>query len=377
MIDRKIQMVDLLSQFKESEKDIRTALENVFENTAFINGPVVNEFQKNLEKYLDVKHAIPCGNGTDALQIALMALDLKPNDEVIVPAFTFIATAEVIGLLKLKPVIVDVDYRTFNVTPEIIEKAITPKTKAIVPVHLFGQCADMGGIMSLARKHNLYVVEDNAQAIGADYMFPNGDKQKAGTIGHIGCTSFYPSKNLGAFGDGGCIFTNDDGLADKLRMIANHGQSERYYHSEIGVNSRLDAMQAAILDVKLKKLDNYNESRRYAADFYDNAFKDQEQFYTPKRDSFSTHVFHQYTIILKDGERDGLREYLQSAGIPSMVYYPVPLHRQKAFKSWVDDTQILMTTEQLCSSVVSLPIHSEMDEEMLNFICTTTLEYFK
>jgi dTDP-4-amino-4,6-dideoxygalactose transaminase len=306
----------------------------------------------------------------------MMALGLKPGDEVIVPSFTYVATAEVIGLLGLQPVMVEVDENTFNVTAEIIEAAITPRTKAIVPVHLFGQSCDMEPIMQVAEKYGLFVVEDNAQAIGADYVFSDGTKKKTGTIGHIGCTSFFPSKNLGCYGDGGAMFTNDDALAEKLRMIANHGQAEKYYHSVIGVNSRLDSIQAAILNVKLKHLDEYCTARKRAADFYDASFSEIEELKTPVRQSNSTHVFHQYTLQVKDGRRDDLQKHLQTSGIPSMIYYPVPLYRQKAFAPFVTSDFVLPITEKLCVSVLSLPIHTEMNEELLSFISGHVKEFF-
>jgi dTDP-4-amino-4,6-dideoxygalactose transaminase len=362
-IDRKsIQMVDLKNQYLKIKTEIDNGILEVLDSTQFINGPAVRRFQEGLERYLNVGHVIPCANGTDALQIALMALDLNPGDEVIVPSFTFVATAEVIGLLKLKPVMVDVDPHTFNITAELVEKAITPNTKAVVPVHLFGQCADMEGIMKLADQYGFYVVEDNAQAIGADYLFSDGSKAKAGTIGHIGCTSFFPSKNLGCYGDGGAIFTQDDDLGAKIRMIANHGQSKRYYHDEIGVNSRLDSVQAAILNVKLDHLDEYNNARRKAADYYDQAFKDISGLILPSRATFSNHVFHQYTLKNVGGRRDELVDSIQKAGIPCMIYYPVPLYKQKAFKTWVPSDMRLPITEQLCSEVFSLPMHSELNQ---------------
>ncbi|MCP3929631.1 MAG: DegT/DnrJ/EryC1/StrS family aminotransferase [Bacteroidetes bacterium] len=370
-------MVDLKGQYQKLKSEIDEAVSAVITSSAFINGPQVKEFQKSLEDYLEVKHVIPCANGTDALQIALMALGLKPGDEVIVPAFTFIATAEVIGLLQLKPIMVDVDPNTFNVTAEIIEKAITPKTKAVVPVHLFGQCADMEPIMEVAERHGIFVVEDNAQAIGADYAYGNNSIQKAGTIGHIGCTSFYPAKNLGAYGDGGAIFTNDDELAQEIRMIANHGQNKRYYHARIGVNSRLDSMQAAILNIKLKHLDAYASARQKAAAFYDEAFKGWESITPPTRQSNSTHVFHQYTLLVKNGKRDELQKHLSERGIPSMIYYPVPLNEQVAFQSFIDDALELQNTLYLCDSVLSLPIHTEMTEEMLEYIVGGVRSFFE
>ena len=372
-----LQMVDLKTQYQKLKQDIDAEVLNVLETTAFIGGPKVAAFQENFERYLDVNQVIPCANGTDALQIAMMALDLQPGDEVIVPAFTYVATAEVIALLRLRPVMVDVDPDTFNITADIVEAAITPKTKAIVPVHLFGQSCDMEPIMAVAKKHNLWVIEDNAQAIGADYTFADGTSVKTGTIGHIGCTSFYPSKNLGAYGDGGAIYTNDTDLANKCRMIANHGQTKRYYHGLVGVNSRLDAIQAAILNVKLRHLDEYAAARQQAAAFYDKAFQHTSQVQTPKRQANSTHVFHQYTLIVKDGKRDALQAYLQERGIPTMIYYPVPLYDQGAFKDSIPNHfDKLPVTEMLCESVLSLPIHTEMDEEQLAYISEAVVGFF-
>lgn len=376
-MDRTIHMVDVGGQYRKMKSEIDQAVIEVIESGQFINGPKVKEFQAELEKFLDVKHVIPCANGTDALQIALMALDLKPGDEVIVPAFTYVATAEVIALLQLTPIMVDVDPDTFNLTAEIFEKAITPKTKAVVPVHLFGQCSDMEGIMELAQKHNIYVVEDNAQAIGADYTFSDGRTQKSGTIGDIGTTSFYPSKNLGAYGDAGAMFTNNDELAAKLRMIANHGQQKRYHHSMIGCNSRLDSIQAAILGIKLKYLKNYSAARQAAAAFYDSAFAETDWVQIPTRQHNSTHVFHQYTLKVKDGHRDALKEHLSAAGIPFGVFYPLPLYDQEAFKHFVPDDLDLPITEMLCKSVISLPIHTEMDEEILTHIAGVVKGMFK
>ena len=343
-----IQMVDLKGQYEKIKNEIDSAVLEVLNTTAYINGPAVKNFQANLEKYLDVKHVIPCANGTDALQVALMALGLEPGDEVIVPSFTFIATAEVIGLLRLKPVMVEVNEDTFNLTAEIIEKAITPNTKAIVPVHLFGQSCDMETILEVAEKHNVFVIEDNAQAIGSDYKFSDGTVQKAGTMAQIGTTSFYPAKNLGAFGDAGAIFTNDDDLAANLRMVANHGQSKTYYHDEIGVNSRLDSIQAAILDVKLKYLDEYAAARNKVADFYDERLANIEGLQTPVREKNSTHVFHQYTMRVKNGKRDELKSYLAENGVPANIYYPVPLNQQKAFAEFVPENFQLPITEMLC-----------------------------
>lgn len=373
-----ISMVDLRTQYLNIQDEIDQAVLECIRSTAYINGPKVKAFQANLENYLGAKHVIPCANGTDALQIALMALGLKAGDEVIVPTFTYVATAEVIGLLGLTPIMVDVDKDTFNVTAELIEQAITAKTKAIVPVNLFGQSVDIEPIMDLASKHGLYVIEDNAQAIGADYRFKNGQEQKAGTIGHIGCTSFYPSKNLGAYGDGGAMFTNDDDLAAKLRKTANHGQSKRYYHDCIGVNSRLDAVQAAILDIKLKYLDDYAKARQAVAAHYDQAFANVDALQIPVRQANSTHVFHQYTLQVLNGKRDELKVYLQENNIPSMVYYPVPLNEQEAFKPILTQTDLSFpVTEKLCQSVISLPIHTEMNKEQLEYITTKVVEFFK
>ena len=371
---KKIQMVDLKSQYEKIKTEVDAGIEEVISNTAFINGPAVKEFQSDLENYLNVKHVIPCANGTDALQIAMMALDLKPGDEVITASFTYVATAEVIGLLGLTPVLVDVYEDTFDINIEAIEKAITPKTKAIVPVHLFGQCADMERIMALAKKHNLFVIEDVAQAIGADYTFSDGKKVKAGTIGTIGCTSFFPSKNLGCYGDGGAIYTNDDVLAKKLRMIAHHGQSVQYVHDVLGVNSRLDTIQAAVLKVKLKHLDEYASARNKAADYYDNAFANHPKLKTPVRAKNSTHVFHQYTLRLVGVDRKLLREQLAERGIPAMIYYPIPLHEQNAYKSDRFKKEDFPITEKLCATVLSLPMHTEMDEEMLIYITDNLIE---
>lgn len=369
-------MVDLQGQYRKIKKQINSEFAKVLDSAAFINGPAVKEFQQDFEKYLGVKHVIPCANGTDSLQIAMMALDLRPGDEVIVPSFTYVATAEVIALLGLVPVMTDVDPNTFNITAKNIEKHITPKTKAIVPVHLFGQSADMEAIMEVAIKHKLYVIEDNAQAIGADYKFSDGRVKKTGTIGHIGSTSFFPSKNLGCYGDGGALMTNDDALAAKMRMIANHGQPAKYIHDVVGCNSRLDSLQAAVLKVKLPYLDKYAKSRNKVAKAYDKAFKDLEGVQTPKRSKNSTHVFHQYTLRVKGGRREALQKYLDSKGIPSMIYYPIPLYKQKAFaKYW--NGKVLPITEMLSDEVVSLPIHTEMDNKTLNYIIENVVAFFK
>lgn len=371
-----IQMVDLKGQYLKLKEEIDQAVLEVIESCAYINGPAVRAFQAHMEEYNNVQHVIPVANGTDALQIALMALDLQPGDEVIVPAFTYVSTAEVIALLQLKPVMVDVDPDTFNLTAEIMEAAITPRTKAVVPVNLFGQSCDLEPIMAVAKKHDLYVVEDNAQAIGADYTFTDGRSQKTGTIGHIGCTSFYPSKNLGAYGDGGAITTNHDELAAKLRMVANHGQTRRYYHDAVGVNSRLDSIQAAILNIKLRELDNYAAARNRAADYYDQALAEVAELVPPKRQPNSTHVFHQYTLKVQDGRRDDLQRYLSDRAIPSMIYYPVPLYEQEAFKGFTDVTQ-LPVTDQLCKEVISLPMHTELNEEMLAYVVDGVKSFWK
>lgn len=372
---KKIQMVDLQSQYYKIKSEVDNAVLNVMDSAAFINGPEVKSFQADLETYLDVKNVIPCANGTDALQIALMALDLKEGDEVITADFTFAATVEVIHLLKLKSVLVDVDYDTFTIDTEAIRKAITPKTKAIIPVHIFGQCSNMEEILKIAKEHNLYVVEDNAQAIGSDFIFSDGTEKKAGTIGTIGTTSFFPSKNLGCYGDGGAIFTNDDELAHRLRGIVNHGMYERYYHDEVGVNSRLDSIQAAILRKKLPNLDSYNEARRKAADYYDEAFAGNENILTPKRAENSTHVFHQYTLRITNGKRNELQQYLTEKEIPAMIYYPVALRKQKAYFQESNPADFV-NTDKLLDQVISLPMHTELDEEQLKYITDSVLEFF-
>jgi len=373
----KYQMVDLVGQYKKIKTEVDTAVMEVMENASFINGPAVKKFQKHFEEYLGVKHVIPCANGTDALQLALMAMELQPGDEVITTSFTFIATAEVIALLNLKPVLVDVLPDTYNIDPNAVEKAITPKTKAIIPVHLFGQSADIHAILKIAQKHNLYIVEDTAQAIGADFTCPeSGNTKKAGTFGHIGCTSFFPSKNLGAFGDGGAAFTNDDELAEKLRVLANHGMKMRYYHDMVGVNSRLDSIQAAILDIKLNHLDEYAKARLEAATYYNNAFAKTDKIKTPVTAGFTTHVFHQYTMVLADSvDREGLQKHLADKGIASAVYYPVPLHLQKAYRDPRYKEGDFPVTEHLSHHVMSLPIHTEMNEEMLKEITGAVLEF--
>jgi len=374
---KKIQMVDLLGQYEKIKPEIDKAIQEVLLSSAFINGPEVKNFQAELEKYLGIKHVIPCANGTDALQIAFMALGLQPGDEVITSNFTFAATVEVIGLLQLKPVLVDVLPDNFTLDPKAVEAAITPKTKAIVPVHLFGQCADMDEIIKIAAKHSLYVVEDNAQAIGADFYSEDGKTRKAGTMGIIGCTSFFPSKNLGCYGDGGAIFCNDDAVAAKLRMIVNHGMSVQYYHDEIGVNSRLDSIQAAVLRIKLRHLDEYAEARRKVADKYDASFKDHPNLKIPTRTSKSNHVFHQYTLVVEGADRNELRTYLASKDIPAMIYYPVPLHLQKAYADPRYKSGSFPVTENLCAKVLSLPIHTEMTDDIQDYIIENVLSFFK
>ena len=370
-------MVDLHSQYDKIKDEIDQAIQEVVSSTKFINGPAVKAFADDLAAYLKVNYVIPCANGTDALQIAMMALNLQPGDEVIIPAFTYVATAEVIALLKLTPVMVDVDPRTFLVDPAEIEKAITPKTKAIVPVHLFGQCADMERIMQIAKKYNLFVIEDTAQAIGAEVTFSDGKKMRAGTIGDIGTTSFFPSKNLGCFGDGGAMFTNNEQLAKRLKMIANHGQSIQYQHDDIGVNSRLDTIQAAVLKVKLIHLDSYAKARQEVADYYDESFKGHPNLLIPQRVPNSDHVFHQYTLQTTGIDRDELRKYLAEKDIPAMVYYPIPLHHQKAYADERYVEGALQVTEYLCKSVISLPVSTEMDKEQLAYITSNVLEFCK
>ncbi len=360
-------MVNLKDQYSKIKTEIDQAVLDVIDSTQFIKGPVVKSFEDNLAAYLNVKHVIGCANGTDALQVAMMALGLKPGDEIIVPAFTYVATAEVIGLLGLTPVMVDVNIDDFNINIEILEKAITNKTKAIVPVHLFGQNANMEAILEIASNHNLFVIEDAAQSIGSDYIFKDGTIKKSGTIGHIGCTSFFPSKNLGCMGDGGAIFTNSDHLAERIKMIANHGQSKQYYHDEIGVNSRLDAIQAAILDVKLKYLDEYSTARKKAADTYDELISSNENLVSPYRNNFSSHVFHQYTIIAKNNSRSIFLEKLKQNEIPHNIYYPVPLYKQKAF-GMEKIKMNLKHTEYLCNSVFSIPMHTELTFSQQNYI---------
>ncbi len=377
---RPIQMVDLKQQYLAIKQEVDAAILDVLDSSAFINGKPVQNLAADLSTYMGVKHTIPCANGTDALQIAMMALDLQPGDEVITPSFTYIATTEVVALLRLKPVFVEVDPKTFCIDPDALRKAITPKTKAIVPVHLYGHVANMKEIMDIAAEYHLFVIEDTAQAIGADYIYPDGTKKKAGSIGTIGCTSFFPSKNLGCYGDGGAMFTNDDVLADKLKMIANHGQKVRYYHEMVGCNSRLDTIQAAVLNIKLKKLDEYIAARRKAADYYDAAFAGHKNITTPYRAPYSNHVFHQYTLTLDGFEdvaavRNGLNAFLAEQKIPSMIYYPVPAHRQKMFEAFGGGDYDLKITDWLTDRVISLPMHTELEEEQLSFITKNVLDF--
>jgi len=373
---KKIQMVDLKGQYEKIKETVNTSIQEVLDTNTYINGPQVHQFQKSLEDYLGVKHVIPCANGTDALQIAMMGLDLKPGDEVITADFTFAATVEVIALLQLTPVLVDVEIDTFNISIEAIKKAITPKTKAIVPVHLFGQAANMDAIMELAKAHNLYVIEDNAQAIGADYKSANGSKMKVGAIGHVASTSFFPSKNLGCYGDGGAIFTNDDALAHTLRGIVNHGMYVRYHHDVVGVNSRLDSMQAAVLNAKLPNLDQYNDARQKAAQQYSSALANHKNIVTPftfgDKDS---HVFHQYTLRIVNADRDGLMQHLLDKGIPCAIYYPIPLHAQKAYLDTRYKEEDFPITNQLVKEVISLPMHTELDDEQIKFITDSILAF--
>lgn len=372
-----IQMVDLVGQYQKIKPEVDAALHRVIDSAAFINGPEVKDLEKELAAYLGAKHVIACANGTDALQIAMMALGLKPGDEVITASFTFVATVEVVALLGITPVFADVLPGTFNLDPADIERKITPRTKAIVPVHLFGQTADMEAIMAIAKKHDLYVIEDNAQAIGATYTFGDGTGRRSGTIGHIGTTSFFPSKNLGCYGDGGALFTNDDELARRIRRVCNHGSDVRYYHEVVGVNSRLDSLQAAILRIKLRHLDDYAAARNAAAAFYDKAFAGIPQLVTPARSASSTHVFHQYTLRVKGGHRDALKKHLETNGVPAMIYYPVPCHLQNAFKSDRFPKGSLPVTEQLIDEVLSLPMSTELDEDQLVHIANTVKSYFK
>lgn len=371
---KKIQMVDLYRQYLKIKPEVDASVQKVIDSSEFIKGTKVREFENNLSNYLNVKNVINCGNGTDALQIALMASGLKPGDEVITTPFTFVSTVEVIALLGLVPVFSDVEESSFNIDPAKIEKAISPKTKAIIPVHLFGRPADMQRILAISKKYNLFIIEDAAQSTGANYLFSDGTKVKTGTIGNIGCTSFFPSKNLGCFGDGGAIFTNDNEIGEKLRIIANHGMKNRYHYDEIGVNSRLDTVQAAILNVKLKYLDNYNKLRRNAAKFYNNKLKEISQIVTPSLDEES--VFHQYTILIKDNSRDNLKNYLESKKIPSAVYYPLPLHLQKAYQILGYKKGDFPVAEYLSSHVLSLPMHTELDVDQLNYICDCISEFY-
>ncbi len=368
-------MVDLKRQYARMKSEIDSAVISVLESSAYINGPQVQQFARELAAYNGVSHVIPCANGTDALQISMMALGLQPGDEVITPSFTYVATTEVVALLRLKPVFVDVDPKTFCMDIDALEKAITSKTKAIVPVHLYGQAANMEAIMKIAEAHGLSVIEDNAQAIGCDYRFSDGTEKKTGSIGTIGTTSFFPSKNLGGYGDGGAMMTNNEELSKKLAMVANHGQSRRYYHDVVGCNSRLDTIQAAILQVKLKYLDEYNIARRRVADYYDAAFSAHPKITTPYRAEYSNHVFHQYTMVLEGVDRDGLNEFLAANQVPSMIYYPVPAHRQKMFEAFHSAEQDLPVTDWLTSRVLSLPIHTEMDMEQQQYITSKVLEY--
>jgi dTDP-4-amino-4,6-dideoxygalactose transaminase len=372
-----IQMVDLKRQYHRIKDEVDQAVLGVLESSAFINGKPVQDFTAHLSRYTGAKHVIPCANGTDALQIAMMALGLKPGDEVITPSFTYIATTEVVALLGLKPVFVEVDKRTFCMDPDALEKAITPRTRAIVPVHLYGQSAPMQQILDIAERHGLFVIEDNAQAIGAEYTMRDGSVRKTGTMGTIGTTSFFPSKNLGGYGDGGAIFTQDDALADKMRMIANHGQSKRYYHDVVGCNSRLDTVQAAILDIKLSRLDQYNAARQAVAEAYNAAFAEVEGITTPYVAPGNTHVYHQYTLVLGGIDRDALHQHLAAQQVPSMIYYPVPAHRQKMFEAFGSSTTVLPVTDWLTERVISLPIHTEMDKEQLDYITGQVLSFIR
>jgi dTDP-4-amino-4,6-dideoxygalactose transaminase len=375
-LDRDISMVDLKSQYTRLKSDIDNAITGVIDQSNFIKGSALKNFVKELAQYLNVKHVIGVGNGTDALQIALMSLDLSPGDEVIVPAFTYVASAEVIGLLGLKPIMVDVDLNNFNILIQNLDKVITTRTKAIIPVHLYGQSAPMDDVIDFAKKHNLFIIEDNAQSLGCSYQSRSNESSKTGTIGHVGCTSFFPSKNLGCFGDGGAISTNDDQLADKMRMIANHGQSQKYVHERIGVNSRLDSIQAAILRVKLRELDDFNKRRQNVAKIYDDEFSSIKGIITPYREKYTEHVYHQYTIKVDESRRDQLKSFLSDFNIPSMIYYPIPLYKQKAFSSYYAGTG-LINTEALCKQVLSLPMHTEMDNEIQYYITNKVKDFFK
>ncbi len=372
---KNLQLVDLKTQYERIEEEVNTAVLNVIKSTAFINGPEVKSFQKEFEEYLNVKHVIPCANGTDALQISLMALGLQPGDEVISPSFTYIATAEVIGLLNLTPVFVDVDKETFCMDPESLKNAISTKTKAIVPVHLYGHCAPMDEIMEVANEHGIPVIEDTAQGIGSNYTGKDGTSKKAGTIGTVGTTSFFPSKNLGCYGDGGAIMTNDDDLAAMIRMVSNHGQSKRYYHDVIGVNSRLDSIQAAILRIKLRHLDTYLADRNKAASYYNDVFSERPELTVPKIAGYSDHGFHQYTLILNGVDRDELMNHLDKKGIPSNIYYPLPVHEQKSFEGRFIERVNLDNTDYLKMKVISLPMHTELTDDQLEFITSSVIEY--
>jgi dTDP-4-amino-4,6-dideoxygalactose transaminase len=369
-----LKMVDLKRQYEKIKPEVDAAIQRVIDSTAFINGPDVKDFATELANYLGVKHVIPCANGTDALQIALMALGVKPGDEIITASYTYIATVEVIALLRLKPVFVDVDADTFTMNIEDVKKAITKNTKAIIPVHLYGQCANMEPLLALSKEHNIPIIEDNAQAIGGSYTFPDGRKVKTGSMGLIGCTSFFPSKNLGAYGDGGAMFTNDDAMAEKLRMVANHGQKALYLHEVVGCNSRLDAIQAAVLRIKLKHLDEYCSSRRAVADYYDNAFSGNKHIVTPYRAPYSYHVFHQYTLQLKGVNRDEVKKQLADRNIPSMIYYPIPCHKQNMLKEFGGGDFVLPVTDMLQDCVISLPIHTELTDEELKYISDNFIE---
>lgn len=374
---REIRMVDLKGQYDRIQHEVDQAIAEVIQSTTFINGPAVQKFSKEFADYLQVKHVIPCANGTDALQVAMMALDLKPGDEVITSTFTFIATVETIALLRLKPVLVDVDPHTFNLDTSEVLKAITSKTRAIIPVHLFGQCAPMDGLIEIAHKHNLFIIEDACQASGSEYISANGRRKKAGTIGEIGCTSFFPSKNLGCFGDGGALFTNDDTLAENIRSIVNHGMKIRYYHDLIGVNSRLDSIQAAILSVKLKYLDQYNAARIEAAEYYYKHLSDIKELTLPFKSADTTHIFHQFTLKVPESKRNQLQSFLAERHIPAMIYYPVPIHLQKAYEEFRHENDHFPVSEQLSKEVISLPMHTELDNEQLDYICKAIREFFQ
>lgn len=375
MTKSNIQMVDLISQYKKIKPELDQRLETIFESAQFINGPDVLKFRQNFSKYLNVPYVVPCANGTDALQLALMALELQPGDEVIIPAFTYIATIEIISLLKLKPVVVDVDPETFNIDPQLIEQVISPRTKAVIPVHLFGQCCDMDALINISNKYGISIVEDNAQSIGARCII-KGERQMSGTIGDIGCTSFFPSKNLGCYGDGGALITQNEELNKKLTYLVNHGQSKKYYHDHVGVNSRLDSIQAAVLDIKLKYLNDYILRRQEVAETYNKAFSSIEEIITPYKAEYTEHVYHQYTLKIKNDQRDALKSYLSEHAIPSMIYYPMPVYQQKAYSSYFKNVS-LSNTEELCASVLSLPIHTEMDKSTQSYIIDKVLEFYR